>query len=134
MIKKATPPVTEPLAARIRALRARSGLTVAEVVKRSGGYWRHPSGYHRWENEAKVGRKRKYISVEIAEVLWTAYKGTGNPPITREEVMSLAGLQVPPKKALERVLDGLTDEQQEQALEGIAGLLELLKATWKKQP
>jgi transcriptional regulator with XRE-family HTH domain len=125
MVKKATETVT----ARLKALRERAGLTMAEVAAALG--YKTASGYQRYE-DADVYRK-KYISIEMAEKLVPLLSGRGNPPITAAEVMALAGTPVPTPESVERLLAGYSPRRRAIALAGIQALLQSLDASWNDE-
>jgi transcriptional regulator with XRE-family HTH domain len=131
MVRKRTLGNMEPLDRRVRALRVRSGLTIKEVATKLG--YASGAGYHRYENEAKMAKK-KYISTEMAEKLWEIYEGRGDPPITREEVMALAGQPVPSRESLEGLLRELDAEQKDQVFAALKLLLSNLKGGKKLKP
>jgi transcriptional regulator with XRE-family HTH domain len=128
MVKSATPKdkVTASLAFKLKALRVRSGLSVAEVAKGLG--YKSPAGYHRYEREANMSPKKRYITVEMAEDLWRLYKGRGEPPITEEEIMALAGQRIPSKTRLEALLVDLTDDQRDMVFTALLALINSLKS------
>lgn len=74
---------------RIRALRVRSGLTMADVAKRGG--WATASSYQRYEDPARF--RKQWLPMDIADRLIKALVGQGSPQITTAEVLALAQLQ-----------------------------------------
>lgn len=89
---------------KLRALRERSGLSMAEIAKRSG--WRQASSYQRYEDDRLF--TQPYLPIRIAEKLKRALVGRGSPPITVDEVMELTGVTV-----LRSRLDGNRRDQVE---------------------
>jgi phage repressor protein C with HTH and peptisase S24 domain len=73
-------------AARLRALRERSGLSMAELAKGLG--FRGASSYQRYEDPALF--TKKYLPLDLTEKLVQAFSGRGKPPITETEIMALA--------------------------------------------
>lgn len=71
---------------KIRELRIRSGLTVAEAARRGG--WKQPSSYHRYEDPTRF--RRRWLPMDVAERLVAAFAGQGSPQITAEEILALA--------------------------------------------
>jgi len=74
-------------ALKLKALRERSGLSMAAAARACG--FRGASSYQRYENPSLF--TKKYLPLDLAEKLVRAIAGKGVPPITREEVMALAG-------------------------------------------
>lgn len=75
---------------KLRALRERSKLTMADIAKRAG--WRQPSSYQRYEDDRLF--TQQYLPLRIAEKLKRALVGRGSPPITEADVMELTGITV----------------------------------------
>jgi SOS-response transcriptional repressor LexA len=73
------------LTAKIRELRLRAGLTVAEAARRGG--WAQASSYHRYEDQSRF--TRKWLPMDVAERLSNAFVGLGNPQITTGEILAL---------------------------------------------
>lgn len=86
------------LTAKIKALRIRAGLTMAEAAKRGG--WRQPSSYQRYENPEVF--RRHYLPLDIAQKLVKAFAGLGSPQITAPEVLALSQL---PSAASQRLVN-----------------------------
>ena len=84
-----------PVTVRFRALRERAGYGLEELALELG--YRGASSLQRYE-DANLFRK-PYLPVGLAEKLADTLTGRGTPPITRPEVMSLAGI---PAAAAER--------------------------------
>lgn len=81
----------ESTGAAIARLRARSGLSVRDLAIAAG--YNHGSGVQRYLDAAYDKR----LPVEVAERLATALVGKGDPPITRDEVLSLTGISLEQK-------------------------------------
>lgn len=73
-------------AKKLKALRERARLSVREMQEKLG--IAASSTYAGWENEYK----KPYLAFDRAEKVAKALVGLGEPPITREEVMALAGV------------------------------------------
>jgi phage repressor protein C with HTH and peptisase S24 domain len=76
-----------PIALRIKALRERAGLSMADLARALG--FRGASSYQRYEDPVLF--TKPYVPLDIAEKLTAALAGRGVPPISRVEVMALAG-------------------------------------------
>jgi hypothetical protein len=76
-------PVTE----RLKALRLRAGVTMAEAAQALG--YKTASGYQHYEDPRKF--TRPYVPRETVEKLVPLFVGKGEPPIQKEEVWSLGG-------------------------------------------
>jgi len=76
-------------AKKLRAIRERAGLSMAAIAKAMG--LKGSSSYQRYEEEAGY-QKRRFLLPEVAEKVAQAVAGKGTPPITRAEVMALAGV------------------------------------------
>jgi phage repressor protein C with HTH and peptisase S24 domain len=76
-------PVTE----RLKALRNRAGVTMAEAAQALGK--KTPSGYQHYEDPKKFSRP--YLPHEIIEKLIPLFVGHGEPPVTEEEAWNLGG-------------------------------------------
>lgn len=85
MAENDKPPVTESL----KALRERAGLSM-ERLARSCGY-RGASSYQRYEDAALY--RRSWLPLPVVVKLAEVLTGLGEPPITRDEVLALAGLR-----------------------------------------
>ena len=72
---------------KLKLLRERSKRSMA-VLARALGY-KGGSSYQRYEDPNLY--TRKYLPLEIVEKLIPALEGKGEPPITKEEVLALAG-------------------------------------------
>ena len=70
----------------LRALRARSGLSMATLAHGLG--YMTPSGYQHYETERY---KSDFLKPDVAESLADMLEGLGTPPIRREEVIILTG-------------------------------------------
>lgn len=77
----------ESIAARVRKLRERAGLTMRELAKAMG--YKTASGIQRYENPDQL--KPGYLSRDFVAKLERALLNKGNPPITRPEIWELAG-------------------------------------------
>lgn len=77
------------VAAKLRALRIESGLTVRALAARAG---MAPATYQNYEGRFK----KTYLPLEIAEQIAKAFSGTN---VKREEIMALAGASLPSPKA-----------------------------------
>jgi transcriptional regulator with XRE-family HTH domain len=80
--------VEKHITERVRLLRERAGLSM-EALAQAMGY-KGASSYQRYENATLF--KKTYIPLHIAEKIAKAIVGTGDPPITVEEVIALAGV------------------------------------------
>jgi phage repressor protein C with HTH and peptisase S24 domain len=78
-------------AERLKHLRERSGLSMAEIARAVG--YRGASSYQRYEDPELF--PKKYLPLDLAEKLARALAGRGSPPISREEVMAMAGRNMP---------------------------------------
>jgi len=76
-------PVTE----RLKALRNRAGVTMAEAAQALG--YKTASGYQHYEDPKKF--LQKYLPHEIIEKLVPLFVGRSEPPITDQEVWDLGG-------------------------------------------
>lgn len=76
-----------PIALRIKALRERAGLSMADLARALG--FRGASSYQRYEDPVLF--TKPYVPLDMAEKLTAALAGRGIPPISRVEVMALAG-------------------------------------------
>jgi SOS-response transcriptional repressor LexA len=74
--------------ARLRQLRLKAGLSMAQVARACG--FKRASSYQRYEDETKF--TRPYLPREIAEKLVGCLVGKGSPPITEADVMALTGV------------------------------------------
>lgn len=73
---------------KFRELRIRSDLSMNALAKAMG--YRGPSSIQRYENPVQF--TKRYLPVDIAERFANAVEGRGTPPITKAEVMQLAGI------------------------------------------
>lgn len=80
----------EDIPARLKALRAKSGLTVRQLADRMDMPHNTYANY-----EARY--KKPHLPIRLAERIADAYAGT---PVSREEVMALAGFASPPSTAI----------------------------------
>lgn len=78
----------EPVTTRLRRLRKRAGLTMAELTKQLG--MKSISTYQRYESDNLY--TKDYFSIELAYRLLKVLEGKGEPPITEDEILSLAGV------------------------------------------
>lgn len=76
---------------RIRRLLTRSGVS-QETAAKSMGY-SHASGLQRYLSEEDY--TKEYVSLGFAKKLAAAVVGKGNPPVTENEVLELAGVVAP---------------------------------------
>ena len=76
------------ITAKIRALRERSGMSMDDLAKKVD--LKGASSFQRYEDASLF--KDEYIKVSLAKKLAKALVGLGNPPITKGEVYSLAGI------------------------------------------
>lgn len=76
-----------PVATKLKIVRERSGLSMAEVAKSLG--FRGASSYQRYEDASLF--TKKYLPLDLTEKLARALVGRGVPPITAAEIMALAG-------------------------------------------
>jgi SOS-response transcriptional repressor LexA len=79
----------------LRALRERSGLSMAQVAKRLG--YKGSSSYQRYEDATLF--KKPYLPADLVEKLIPVFEGRGSPPIDSLEVLRLAGLSKVANKA-----------------------------------
>lgn len=77
----------ESITARVRSLRERSGLTMAQMAKAMG--YKGASSIQRYENPDQY--KGGYLPRDFVAKIERALLGKGNPPIQRAEVWELAG-------------------------------------------
>jgi phage repressor protein C with HTH and peptisase S24 domain len=82
-------PVTE----RLKALRVRAGVTMAEAAQALG--YKTASGYQHYEDPKKF--TRPYVPRETIEKLLPLLRGRGEPPIQDMEVWGVGGYDEPPK-------------------------------------
>jgi transcriptional regulator with XRE-family HTH domain len=78
-----------PAADRLKELRERSGLSVRAVAEALGLGDRHSTYSSRESSEKAKGR---FIKPDHAYAYLPVFVGRGTPPITREEVLALAGI------------------------------------------
>jgi phage repressor protein C with HTH and peptisase S24 domain len=76
-------PVTE----RLKALRVRAGVTMAEAAEALG--YKTPSGYQHYEDPKKFFKP--YLPAHVIEALLPLFTGRGEPPVQRAEVIALGG-------------------------------------------
>jgi len=72
----------------MRKLRMRSGYSMDKLAKALG--YKAGSSYQRYEEEAKF--KKPFLPTELIDKLLKVLPGLGDPPIQREEILSLSGL------------------------------------------
>lgn len=70
---------------KIRALRLRTGLTMADAAKRGG--WKQPSSYHRYEDSTRF--RKKWLPMDVADRLIKAFVGLGSPQVSTEDILAL---------------------------------------------
>src|SRR5690606_6249843 len=70
---------------KIRELRLRSGLSVAEIARRGG--WAQPSSYHRYADPSRF--RKRWLPMDVAQRLVKALEGQGSPQITADEIIAL---------------------------------------------
>jgi hypothetical protein len=75
--------------ARLKALRLRANVTMLEVAKALG--LKGISSYQRYEDESRF--RKKYLPVEFVSPLVDLMKGRGEPPISEDEILKLAGVE-----------------------------------------
>lgn len=78
---------SEDISHHLKALRAKSGLTVRNLAGRLG---MPHNTYANWEQASR--KKKQFLPMEFAHRLADAYAGT---PVTRAEIMALAGVSDP---------------------------------------
>lgn len=79
----------DSIAPKVRALRIRSGLSMAKVAKALG--FKTTSGYQHYEDPEKY--TKSVLPLPIAQRLATVLAGKGHPPITTKEVLVLTGME-----------------------------------------
>lgn len=77
----------ETMGEKLAQLRARSGLSLTQVAKAGG--WSGRSSVQRFFD---AGYNPDYIPMDVAQRLVKAFEGTGNPVITVQEILTLAGV------------------------------------------
>ena len=77
------------LPAALKALRLRSGLSMADVARGLG--FAGASSYQRYEDPGLY--RKGHLPVDLVSKLITVLEGHGDPPITRAEIAALAGFQ-----------------------------------------
>lgn len=77
----------ESIVERVRSLRERAGLTMAQLAKAMG--YKNASSIQRYENASAL--KRGYLRRDLVARFETALLGKGTPPIQRPEIWELAG-------------------------------------------
>ena len=78
---------TEHVTQRLKSLRTRAGMSMADVAKALG--LRGPSSYQRYEDEALT--KDDSIPFKVVKKLLPILVGKGSPPVMEIEVLALAG-------------------------------------------
>ena len=79
--------MTENVTERLRKLKKRSGLPMTTLAKKAG--YKAASGIQRYFDPDQF--TKEYLGFEIAKRFADALVGRGDPPITRQEVLTLAG-------------------------------------------
>lgn len=90
----------DSVSSKLKALRERAGLSMAQLAKAIG--YRGPSSYQRYEDPTLFTKSE--LPLPLARNLADVLAGKGSPPITREEVLLLAGisdLTAPQMRALD---------------------------------
>lgn len=93
----------------LRRIWRRSGLSMLALGRACG--YSAASGVQRYLEEGYSAR----LSIELAEKLAAAMVGLGDPPVTREEILSLTGL-IPPSNALPFRMEGASVERMREDL------------------
>lgn len=75
------------VAEKFRALRVRSGLSLAKLAREMG--YKGASSIQRYEDPAQF--KKEYLPRHVVDRAISALEGLGDPPILRSEVLELAG-------------------------------------------
>lgn len=83
-----------PITMRLRDIRERSGLSMAELAKAAG--YKGASSYQRYEDPALY--TKDYLPLDLIEAIAPAMTGKGMPPITQDEVYALARAVPPDSK------------------------------------
>jgi len=78
------PPVTD----RLKTLRERAGLSMDRLARACG--YKGASSYQRYENEAVY--TKPWLPLPVVAAIADVLTGLGDPPITRDEVLALAGI------------------------------------------
>lgn len=106
------------IAERVRALRIRSGLSKRQVAIGAG--WKGASSYQYYEDPDDF--TKPVLPLDICLRLIPVLVGRGEPPITRAEVMELAGIeQSSGHAALELALSELNAAVNERRLQDALG-------------
>lgn len=87
---------------RLKELRERAGLVQSEIADKLG--YKTQSGYQRYESATEYDKP--YLSNEIVEKLIPILQGKGHPPITLDEILSLAGFTTVKENTLSETLVG----------------------------
>lgn len=77
---------------RLRKLLKRSGLSLQELARGAG--YKGASSIQRYFSEAEYGKD--FLTPDVAHVFATAMEGLGSPPVTKAEVLELAGIKSEP--------------------------------------
>jgi phage repressor protein C with HTH and peptisase S24 domain len=78
-------PVTE----RLKRLRERAGMSMDRLARECG--YKGASSYQRYENESMFGKP--WLPLPLVSKVADVLAGRGDPPVSREEVLALAGLR-----------------------------------------
>lgn len=78
-----------PVAEELKKLRERAGLSMDRLARECG--YKGASSYQRYENADQY--TRPLLPVPLAVKIAAALAGRGEPPVTREEVLALAGVR-----------------------------------------
>jgi transcriptional regulator with XRE-family HTH domain len=118
-----------PVALRLKRLRERAGLTMADMAHAAG--YKTASGYQRYEDPGQF--TKKYIPLELTERLMPVLSGKGEPPIHPDEVMALAGSIAPGSvQALQNDLRALPPDKQQEAWNMILRVVRSYKVDLKE--
>lgn len=88
-----------PVSLKLKALRERSGLTMQFLAKACS--FRGASSYQRYEDPALF--IREFLPREMLQGVTKAFIGTGDPPITEQEIASLFGLETENRSSVQIV-------------------------------
>lgn len=83
----------ETITGAVKALRERSGLSIAKLAKAAG--YKGASSFQRYEDPELYGGG--YLKRDLVAMLAKALVGRGSPPIRQQEVWALAGPEFQPK-------------------------------------
>lgn len=87
------PMENDPIPIRLRALRKRAGLSMADMIKALG--LKTTSGYQHYEKPAG-GFSKSALPLDFTRKIAAVLIGKGTPPVTEDEVWALAGLDHAP--------------------------------------